>query len=241
MAPQRKTKTPVVRPQTSDKMRYEQSSFSFLLKQILDYLGATLLLVLLSPVLALIALLIKLDSPGPVFFRQTRAGRFHKPFTVYKFRTMIEGADKISLEIFKNDPRITRMGRLLRITSLDELPQLINVLRGEMSLVGPRPLLPGTIKPEERRRQDMKPGLTSYPVLFGRHQLDWDERMRLDLWYVDHWSLWLDLKIMLKTIPVIWSRKNVDESRFRPGTTPAPPLAESAAPEEHHLKGMPQP
>lgn len=220
---------------------YEKKPVSFLLKQIVDCLGAALLLVLLSPILGLIALLIKLDSPGPVFFRQMRAGRFHQPFTVYKFRTMIAGADQVSLEIFKNDPRITRIGRLLRITSLDELPQLINVIRGEMSLIGPRPLLPETIKPEERRRQNMKPGLTSYPVLFGRHQLDWDERMRLDLWYVDHWSLWLDLKILVKTIPVIFARENVSESRFRPGTLPAPPLDDSAASEERPLERVHQP
>jgi lipopolysaccharide/colanic/teichoic acid biosynthesis glycosyltransferase len=220
---------------------YEKKPFSYLLKQVLDYLAAALLLILLSPVMGLVALLIKVSSPGPVFFRQTRAGRHNQPFTVYKFRTMIAGADKVSLEIFKNDPRITRIGRLLRITSLDELPQLINVLRGEMSLIGPRPLLPDTIKLEERRRQGMKPGLTSYPVLFGRHGLDWDERMRLDLWYVDHWSLRLDLTIMLKTIPVIWSRKNVDESRMRPGTAPAPPSADSAAPEERQPEGAHRP
>jgi lipopolysaccharide/colanic/teichoic acid biosynthesis glycosyltransferase len=205
---------------------YEKRPVSFFIKQVVDYLAAALLLVLLSPLLALMALLVKLDSSGPVFFRQIRAGRFNEPFSIFKFRTMIDGSEKISLEIAKNDPRITRIGRWLRVTSLDELPQLLNVVRGEMSLVGPRPLLPGTVQPAEVRRQCMKPGLSSYPVLFGRHGMSWDYRMELDIWYVEHWSLWLDLKIVLLTIPRIWARENVSESRFRPGSSPAMPLDE---------------
>jgi lipopolysaccharide/colanic/teichoic acid biosynthesis glycosyltransferase len=203
---------------------YKRKPFSFFLKQVSDYAGAALLLTLFLPAMAIIAVLIKLDTRGPALFRQTRAGRFDKLFSIYKFRTMVVGAEKISLEIFKDDPRITRVGRFLRITSLDELPQLINILRGEMSLIGPRPLLPNTVRPEERRRQNMKPGLTSFPVLFGRHELDRDKRMRLDVWYVDHWSLRLDLQILLKTIPHIVSRKNLGKSRFRPGSLPVPPL-----------------
>lgn len=190
------------------------------IKQLLDYVAALLLLLILSPCFLLVALMIKLEDRGSVFFRQIRAGHFDRPFRIYKFRTMIVGADKISLEIEKNDSRITRVGKFLRNTSLDEIPQIINILRGEMSFIGPRPLLPGTVRPQEMKRQEMKPGITSYPALFGRHALDWDYRMQLDIWYAEHWSLWLDLKILFKTIPIVLSGKNVydpmGESRFRP-------------------------
>lgn len=198
-------------------------SLGLLVKQIMDLIGAAILFVLLFPLNLVLAIWIKLDSPGSVLFRQIRVGRFHKPFMIFKFRTMVTGSEKISLEITKDDPRITRVGRFLRKTSLDEVPQLINILKGEMAFVGPRPLLPGTLKPEESRRQDLNPGITSYPALFGRHSLDWDYRMKLDLWYVDHWSLWLDFMIMFKTIPIVLSRENVydpeGESKFRPGVT----------------------
>lgn len=207
---------------------YQQRSFSYLLKQAFDFVFAVIALVLLSPLLLLIAILIKLEDSGPVIFKQTRAGQGNRPFTMYKFRTMCVEAEKISLEIIKDDPRITRCGKILRNSSLDELPQFFNILRGEMSLIGPRPLLPGTVRRDEFRRQEMKPGLTSLPVLYGRKALDWETRMPIDLFYVDHWSLKLDLIILLKTPLIVISQENVyDEnggSSFR-NPPPAQPNA----------------
>ena len=190
-----------------------------MLKQITDYLGAALLLVALAPLLLLLALLVRLSSPGPVIYRQQRAGLNGQPFTMYKFRSMNVAADELKLAlaaqnemdgpVFKiaNDPRITRLGRILRRHSLDELPQLWNVLRGEMSLVGPRPLPVEEVHRFDnfahRRRLSMKPGLTCLWQVRGRNEItSFEEWVRLDLEYIDQWSLWLDLKILLATIPV---------------------------------------
>ncbi len=191
-------------------------------KQVMDFVGALLLLLLLIviPVIPLIALAIKLTSPGPVFFRQQRSGLNGSPFTLYKFRTMVTNAEQFKHEleamnemsgpVFKvtNDPRVTPMGRYLRKYSLDELPQVFNVLRTEMSLVGPRPLPVDEVKRFEnlahRRRLSVKPGLTCLWQISGRNQIsnfkDW---VRLDLEYIDNWSLWLDLKILIRTIPAV--------------------------------------
>jgi undecaprenyl phosphate N,N'-diacetylbacillosamine 1-phosphate transferase len=152
-----------------------------------------------------IALGIKLEDGGPIFFRQRRIGLRGRAFRVWKFRTMVAGARSIGLgvTVAADDDRITRVGRLLRNTSLDELPQLLNVLRGEMSLVGPRPTLSYQVEQydeTQRRRLDAKPGITSLAVVSGRNALPWAERIVLDVWYVDHWSLWLDLKILLRTL-----------------------------------------
>lgn len=184
-------------------------TMSRIAKEIIDRALSLLAIGVLSPLFLVIAVAVKLDSRGPVFFTQIREGWRGAPFTIYKFRTMIAGAERMGLDIERSDPRITRVGKWLRMTSIDELPQLLNVLLGQMSFVGPRPLLPGTTRPHEARRQNVKPGLTSYPVLFGRHKLDWEERMPLDLWYVDHWSLRLDIYIVLRTIPVVLSGHGV--------------------------------
>jgi exopolysaccharide biosynthesis polyprenyl glycosylphosphotransferase len=190
------------------------------IKQIADYIGAAILVLLLSPVFLAIAVGIKLSSPGPVLFSQTRAGVNGRPFRLLKFRSMKVGADreKASLAplnemtgpVFKltRDPRVTPIGRFLRRHSLDELPQLFNVLRGEMSLVGPRPLPVEEVKQfsddAHRRRLSVKPGLTCLWQVGGRNDIsDFAEWVRLDLAYIDRWSLWLDLKILLATIPVV--------------------------------------
>jgi len=172
----------------------------------------------LFPLLLLIALLIRLDSPGPVLYRQTRVGLNGRRFRFYKFRSMVQGADVLKADlsaqnrmngpVFKmeKDPRVTRVGRLLRKTSLDELPQLFNVLKGDMSLVGPRPNLPEEVaqyKGWQRRRLSMKPGITGLWQVSGRNLIDFNEWMKLDLEYIDSWSLGLDLKILLKTIPTV--------------------------------------
>jgi exopolysaccharide biosynthesis polyprenyl glycosylphosphotransferase len=189
-------------------------------KQLLDFLGALLLLLGSSPILLGVALLIKATSRGPVFFRQERAGLNGRPFTMYKFRTMVTNAEQLKQElaqlnemtgpVFKvtNDPRITSVGRWLRKFSIDEFPQLLNVLRGEMSLVGPRPLPVDEVARfddmSHRRRLSVKPGLTCLWQVSGRNNVkDFRDWVRLDLEYIDNWSLWLDLKILARTIPVV--------------------------------------
>jgi lipopolysaccharide/colanic/teichoic acid biosynthesis glycosyltransferase len=182
---------------------------ALLIKCLCDKAMAVLGLILLFPLLSLIALFIKLDSRGSVLFSQVRAGLGGRSFTMYKFRTMVPGAEQGGLSVLPADPRVTRMGHWLRSFSLDELPQLINILKGEMSLVGPRPLLPAQVEhmtPIERRRLEMLPGLTNLPALYGRNRLTFDKRMRFDVWYVEHWSLWLDAKILLKTPWIVLRR-----------------------------------
>jgi exopolysaccharide biosynthesis polyprenyl glycosylphosphotransferase len=196
------------------------SSWPRVLKQLLDTVGSFLLIVILSPLLAAIALVIKLTSPGPILFRQLRSGINGRPFTIYKFRTMVSNAEQLKHElasmnemsgpVFKvsNDPRITSIGRVLRKYSLDELPQLFNVLCGEMSLVGPRPLPVDEVKRfydlAHRRRLSVKPGLTCLWQISGRNEIsDFQEWVRLDLEYIDKWSLWLDLWILWCTVPVV--------------------------------------
>ena len=178
-----------------------------ILKRIIDVLISGIGLIILFPIFALIGILIKLDSKGPVFFIQERAGKDGKIFKAFKLRTMAENAEKMGLgyEIAKDDSRITRVGKYLR-WGTDELPQLINVLKGEMSLVGPRPTLLEQVKrysKEHRRRLEVKPGITGWALINGRNKLTWPERIKLDIWYIDHWSLWLDVKILFKTICVV--------------------------------------
>jgi exopolysaccharide biosynthesis polyprenyl glycosylphosphotransferase len=197
-----------------------EASWQGVLKQLLDFIGAIILLLLTSPVLAVVALLVKLTSPGPVFFKQQRSGLNGNPFTLYKFRTMVTNAEQLKHElaamnemsgpVFKvtNDPRVTAIGRILRKFSLDEFPQLYNVLRGEMSLVGPRPLPVDEVKRfndlSHRRRLSVKPGLTCLWQISGRNNVkDFRDWVRLDLEYIDNWSLWLDLKILCRTVPIV--------------------------------------
>jgi lipopolysaccharide/colanic/teichoic acid biosynthesis glycosyltransferase len=183
----------------------------------LDAVFALLALVVLSPVLLLAALLVRLTSPGPVFFSQERVGLNGRRFQMVKFRSMVAGAEelKAGLEhlneaegpVFKirDDPRMTPVGRLLRRAHIDELPQLLNVLRGEMSLVGPRPLPTSEAREcyEWNKRHSVRPGITGPWQVGGRHKLSFDEWMKLDLDYVDNWSLFLDLQIILKTVPEV--------------------------------------
>jgi exopolysaccharide biosynthesis polyprenyl glycosylphosphotransferase len=196
-----------------------RSSSALFAKRLLDVVGSSVLLVILSPLILLIAVLVKLTSRGPAIFRQDRAGMNGRTFTLYKFRTMVEGAekDRAGLEAqnemegpvfkIKEDPRITGLGRFLRKMSIDELPQLWNVVKGDMSLVGPRPLPTYEVdkfEPWQRRRMTMRPGITCLWQVSGRNKLTtFAEWMRLDLEYVDRWSLGLDLKILLRTIPAV--------------------------------------
>ena len=174
-----------------------------------DVAVSSVLLLLLSPVMAVVALVVRLDSPGPALFRQERTGRGGVTFSILKFRSMVRGAERSGPVMSMSDARVTTTGRVLRRTSLDELPQLLNVLRGEMSLVGPRPLLPGTTRATEARRLEMRPGVTSLVEVSNPHLLSWDERMQVDVSYVEEWSLWLDLRILVRTIPVVFTRKDI--------------------------------
>lgn len=173
-------------------------------KRAMDIVVSAAALIAASPVVLAIALAIKLDDGGPVFFVDRRSGRNARPFPLYKFRTMVVDAEHRGLgrAVAKGDPRITQVGRLLREFTLDELPQFFNVLLGHMSLVGPRP---GTLDQArvyedfERRRLEVRPGMTGWAWIRGRNDLPWEERIKLDVWYIDHWSLWLDLRILFKT------------------------------------------
>ncbi len=194
----------------------------FALKRAFDLVGATLLLLLLSPLLLGIVIAVRLSSRGPVVFRSMRRGIGQRPFACLKFRTMYTDAERLQsgLEEFneatgalfkiRDDPRLTPVGRILRRFSLDELPQLVNVLRGEMSLVGPRPLPERDYEMLEewhRKRYLVLPGLTGLWQVSGRAELDFDDLVRLDFIYLEHWSLALDLTILLKTIPAVLSRR----------------------------------
>jgi len=197
-----------------------QNEFALFFKRVIDLVISAVALTLLSPLFLILAVLIKLTSPGPVFYRQTRCGLGGRKFTLLKFRSMVANADEMlpHLEdlnevdgpVFKmrNDPRCTTVGRWMRMFSLDELPQLWNVLRGDMSLVGPRPPLPHEVEQYQgwqRRRLRIRPGLTCLWALEGRSRLEFDRWVKLDLLYIDNWSMWLDFKILLKTIPAVLS------------------------------------
>lgn len=191
-------------------------------KRLIDLTVSSLMILLFSPVGLVIAFLIKRDSPGPVFYCQERVGKHGRRFIMYKFRSMIADAEKMQEELepldemdgpafkIKDDPRITRIGRFLRKTSLDELPQLYNVLRGDMSLVGPRPPIFKEVlayHPWQKKRLSVKPGITCLWQVSGRNEIGFDEWMRLDIQYIENWSLTLDFKILLRTIPAVLSRK----------------------------------
>lgn len=183
------------------------------LKRIFDFVISVGIFFFIWPLCVAIAGLIYLSIGIPIFFRQMRPGRDGKPFVIYKFRTMSIIRD-IDGSLLPDSQRITRLGRLLRATSLDELPELFNVLKGEMSLVGPRPLLMKYLRhytPEQFRRHDVTPGITGLAQINGRNLLSWEDRFRLDLWYVDHVSFSLDLKIMIRTLAKILTREGIHQ------------------------------
>jgi lipopolysaccharide/colanic/teichoic acid biosynthesis glycosyltransferase len=193
------------------------------MKRLLDIVASLLLLVLLAPIMAVIALGVLFDVGAPVLFRQVRPGLHGRPFTLFKFRTM-RGAHAGEPAADSDHQRLTPFGRWLRTTSLDELPELWNVLRGDMSLVGPRPLLMRYLplySPDQMRRHDVRPGLTGWAQVNGRNALGWDEKFKLDLWYVDNRSLLLDLRILLRTAASVFKREGIshEESATMPEFT----------------------
>ena len=201
----------------------KESAIYNMSKRTLDIIASTLGLIILSPILLVVAILIKLESKGPAIFSQKRIGLNKKEFKMYKFRSMVQNAEELKEKLakenemsgpmfkMKNDPRVTKVGRFIRKTSIDELPQLINVLKGEMSLVGPRPSLPKEVskfEPWMLRRLSVKPGLTCYWQVSGRNNIDFEDWMKLDLQYVNDRSFWLDLKLIFKTAGVLFGDKN---------------------------------
>ena len=215
-----------------------QAGVGWFVKQCIDRAAAAVGLLCLAPVMAFTAVLVWATMGRPIFFRQRRPGRSGRTFELLKFRTMSEEKDADG-NLLADNLRLTRTGRLLRAASLDELPQLWNVLRGDMSLVGPRPLLVEYLprySAEQARRHDVLPGITGWAQVNGRNALEWEERFRLDVWYVDHWSLALDAKILLLTLLRVVQRQGIsyagNATMFKfpgnaalpgPGTPPAPP------------------
>jgi len=207
------------------------------MKRALDIVGAGIGLLVCGPLLLLLAWAVRRDSPGPAFFAQQRLGRGGRPFPMHKLRTMAVGTENrgAGLGIETDDPRITRTGRWLRATSLDELPQLWNILRGDMSFIGPRALPTRYLErwnDRQRLRLSLPQGITGWAQVLGRNELPWPERFELDVWYIEHWSLGLDVKIALMTIGAVLARRGIAGSdgtvaEFRGGSTgdapPSPP------------------
>ncbi len=182
-------------------------------KRLLDLFMATVILIICSLPMLIVTLLIKIDSPGPAVFKQKRLGKNGKVFTMYKFRSMKQNSEHTGSGVYsgKGDTRVTKLGKILRATSIDELPQLVNIIKGDMSFIGPRP--PLTYHPwkweeytdEQKRMFEVRPGLTGWAQVHGRKNLEWNERIRLNVWYVDNVSFWLDVKILFLTIGKVFS------------------------------------
>jgi lipopolysaccharide/colanic/teichoic acid biosynthesis glycosyltransferase len=182
-------------------------------KRIFDLLVAGMLVIILSPLLLVTAILVRIRHGKPVLFGQKRPGYKGNIFQIYKFRTMTNDR-KPDGNLLPDEDRLTRLGRILRATSIDELPELFNVLRGEMSIVGPRPLLVQYLDrytPEQARRHDVLPGITGWAQVNGRNAIEWGEKFRLDVWYVDNWSFWLDMKILLLTFWKVIKREGISQ------------------------------
>jgi len=180
-------------------------------KRLFDVLLAGLALILFAPLILIVAMLVRLKLGSPILFRQQRPGLNEKPFILYKFRTMLDDRDAQG-NLLPEAERLTAFGRFVRSTSLDELPELINVLKGEMSVIGPRPLLMKYLShytPRQRRRHEVKPGITGLAQSKGRNSLTWEQRFTFDVWYVDHCSLWLDLKILMLTLKIVLKREGI--------------------------------
>jgi len=185
---------------------------SLILKRIIDIIGALVGLVVSAPIMLIVSLIIYLTMGRPVFFKQVRSGLNGKPFVIYKFRTMLDLKDKNG-NLLPDEKRITNIGKVLRFLRLDELPELFNILKGDMSIIGPRPTLVEQVllyNSFQKRRLEMRPGLTGWAQINGNTLLSWDDRILLDIWYIDHWSLILDFKIILSTVRVVFNGENIN-------------------------------
>ena len=186
-------------------LKINKKKAALIIKRIFDILSSGIALIVLLPIFVIIGIFIKLDSKGSVFFIQERVGKDGKVFRIYKLRTMVDNAELIDKAMSDDEPKITTMGKCLR-WGIDELPQLINVFKGDMSLVGPRATIIEQVNKyskEYRRRLEIKPGITGWALVNGRNTLSWPEKIELDIWYIDHWSIWLDLKILFKTLWIV--------------------------------------
>ena len=183
------------------------------LKHIFDLAITVPSVIILSPVLILIGFFVRMKIGSPIFFKQVRPGLNGRPFTIYKFRTMTDSRDEDG-NLLPDRKRLTRLGRFLRKTSFDELPEFFNVIKGDMSIVGPRPLLIQYLDrytPEQARRHEVKPGITGWAQVNGRNAISWEDKFKLDVWYVDNWSVWLDVKIILMTVWKILWREDINQ------------------------------
>jgi sugar transferase EpsL len=183
------------------------------IKRIIDVVFSIAVLLMLTPVLLITAIIVRAKLGSPVLFRQQRPGLSGRPFWLIKFRTMTGERDSAG-NLLPDDKRLPAFGKFLRSTSLDELPELVNVLKGDMSIIGPRPLMMkylGRYSLEQARRHDVKPGITGWAQINGRNAISWEDRFKLDVWYVDNWTLWLDLKILLRTIAAIFKREGITQ------------------------------
>ena len=183
------------------------------IKRSFDIIFSLTVLIMLSPIFLIIAILVKIKLGGPIFFVQERIGMYNRPFKMYKFRTMRDTKDS-SGNLLSDDERLTKFGKILRSTSLDELPEFFNILRGEMSLIGPRPLLPEYLplySGEQIKRHNVLPGLTGWAQINGRNSISWTEKFKLDVWYVENWSLKLDLKIFFLTIVKVIKQEDINQ------------------------------
>lgn len=189
-------------------------------KRVFDFLISLIALLVLSPILIVIIIWLHFANKGAgVFFTQDRPGKNNKIFKVIKFKSMTDEKD-VNGNLLPNELRVTKIGRILRATSLDELPQLINVFKGDMALIGPRPLMPRYLKlysQEQMRRHEVRPGITGWAQVNGRNSITWTEKFKLDVWYVDHCSLWLDIKIFFKTIVNVLTHKGIDSGEGKIG------------------------
>jgi sugar transferase EpsL len=184
-----------------------------IIKRVFDYLLMLIFAPILLPLIALTALIVAVNLGRPVIFRQERAGFQGKPFTIYKFRSMSDARDRHG-SLLPDEKRLTRFGKFLRASSLDELPELWNVLKGEMSLIGPRPLLVSYLpryNAEQARRHNVLPGITGWAQVNGRNNVSWEIKFELDVWYVDHWSVWLDILVLLKTVGKVITREGINQ------------------------------
>lgn len=204
----------------------KQTGWRLTVKKVIDRTVAAVLLVATAPILVVAAAAVRISLGRPVFFRQKRVGLDERTFEIIKLRTMSD-AREADGRLLADEQRLTPLGRFLRSTSIDELPQLLNVVRGDVSLVGPRPFLPMYLErytQEEHRRHDVLPGMTGWAIVHGRNAVDWDERLALDVWYVDHWGLLLDAKILALTARTVLSRKGIAQAGH--ATMPClPPLS----------------
>lgn len=185
------------------------------IKRLLDIVFSSIGLILLSPIMLVVAILVKINLGSPIIFKQERAGLHGKVFTLYKFRSMTNDVDERG-ELLPKEKRLTRFGKILRSTSLDELPELINILKGDMSLIGPRPLLTEYLpryNEEQKKRHNVRPGLTSITAVNGRASLSWEERLEMDVWYVHNVNFLLDCKILFKTFITVFKRENINGDR----------------------------